>query len=341
MFYGVRCCFMLLCSTFVPCSVPSFPLEPHVKRAIVDSCPFASTFACPHSQGSQFPFRISLTPRKMSNCSGRAVLRTVDSLRKHPVYRELNLSVPPEQLARLSSLGSLAFQDPLIVTSEGVVIDGYARREYAEQHGFSTVSCFELDIDEDDALRVILGKHRRSAGWNDYNRIRIASRLKTLVREQAIANQQIGGRLKGLSKLTQASVRKEIARAAGVSEGNVSKVAQLSNADMEVQKALVSGEIRIHRAWLWSRLDHGLQRERLREHRLEKLKLQVKTMMRNSAGRRQSKSPVLTLAEFQEKLSAASGSTSLPESVCIIPVDTIKFPVVCVPIELYRLFYAD
>ncbi|HEX6503457.1 MAG TPA: hypothetical protein VF011_09420 [Terriglobales bacterium] len=68
---------------------------------------------------------------------------------------------------------------------------------------------------------MILNKHRRSAGWNDYNRIRLASRLADVIRIQARANQQAGGHLKGSSNLTEANVRKEIATAASVCEGNV------------------------------------------------------------------------------------------------------------------------
>jgi hypothetical protein len=86
----------------------------------------------------------------------------------------------------------------------------------------------ELDVDEDEALRRILDHHRRSSGWNDYSRIRVASKLREATRKRAEANQQAGGRFKASSKLTKAekvSVRKEIAHAAGVSEGSVTKVA--------------------------------------------------------------------------------------------------------------------
>jgi hypothetical protein len=135
----------------------------------------------------------------------------------------------------------------------------------------------ELDIDEEEALRAILNKHRRSSGWNDYNRIRMASRLKDVLRALARANQQAGGRFKGSSNLTEANVRKEIADAAGVCEGNVTKVDQLSNSDPEVLKALAGGEIRIHRAWLWRRLTPDEQREELRLYKLNRdLKLRVK-----------------------------------------------------------------
>jgi hypothetical protein len=101
--------------------------------------------------------------------------------------------------------------------------------------------------------------------------------LTDVVRARARANQQAGGHFKGLSKLTEANVRKAIAHAAGVSEGNVTKVDQLRNSDSELLKALANGEIRIHRAWLWRRLIPREQRENLRLYHLNRgLKLPVK-----------------------------------------------------------------
>ena len=119
----------------------------------------------------------------------------------------------------------------------------------------------------------------------------MASRLKEVLRALARANQQAGGRFKGSSKLTEANVRKEIADAAGVSEGNVTKVDQLSEADPEVLKALASGEIRIHRAWLWRGLSTGQQREELKatpaESRTEATREAKALAQRNRAIRRE------------------------------------------------------
>ena len=59
-------------------------------------------------------------------------------------------------------------------------------------------------------------------------------------------------------------MRKEIARIAGVSVGNVTKVKQLIvTADSDIIKALREKEVSIHRAWLWSKLSPEDQREKL------------------------------------------------------------------------------
>jgi len=265
----------------------------------------------------------------------------VDQLCKHPTYAELQLAVSPIQLAALKRLGSLAFKDPVLITREGVIIDGYARKEYADSLNISMLACVELDVSEEEALRVILNKHRRSAGWNDYNRIRMASRLKEVVRRGARANQQAGGHLKGSSKLTEANVRKEIARAAGVCEGNVTKVDQLFNADPEVLKALASGEIRIHRAWLWRQLAWQQQRERLRQHRLRELKREVCTLVHKHLARTEAEMKSLMPAELGHLIQGLStmplGDSATSESIPIVRIDA-PGPVVFLTRELYELF---
>jgi hypothetical protein len=268
-------------------------------------------------------------------------MRPTNKLCKHPAYAELQLLVSPAQLASIKRLGESAFKDPLLVTREGVIIDGYARKECADSSGISTLLCVELDVSEEEALRIILNKHRRSAGWNDYNRIRLASRLKEVVRRRAHANQQAGGQFKGSSKLTEANVRKEIAKAAGVSEGNVTKVDQLCDADPEVLKALASGEIRIHRAWLWKQLTSQLQRERLRQHRLRELKREVCTLVHRHRARAEAEVKSLTLAEFGQRLSALRlGDSAGSESIPIVRINGLG-PAVFLATELYRAVFPD
>jgi len=239
-------------------------------------------------------------------------MRSTSALRPHPAYAELHLTVSAAQLAAIKRLGDVALKDPILVTRNGVIIDGYARKAYADSIDIPTLFCVELDIGEEEALRMVLSRHRRSAGWYDYNRIRMASQLKDFLRIRAHANQQDGGRFKGSSKLTEANVRKEIAATAGVSEGNVTKFDQLHNSDPQVLNALATGEIRIHRAWLWRELPAQEQREELRRYRLNKgLKQPVKAhAFRHRA--RCSNRIVLTLTKLKELLQRTS---SMPASV--------------------------
>jgi hypothetical protein len=233
-------------------------------------------------------------------------MRSVSGLRQHPAYAKLRLSVLPTQFAAIKRLGDLALRDPLLVTREGVIIDGYARKAYAESIGISNLPCVELDIDEGEQVRMMLSRHRRSAGWNDYNRIRMASQLTELLRSRARKNQVGGGRLKDQSNLTEANVRKEIAGAADVSEGQVNKFNQIQDSHPEVLNALSSGEIRIHRAWLWRKLPQQEQREELRQHRQKKgLKQSVKVGALKRRVHRSNR-VVLTVAKLKELLRRTS-----------------------------------
>lgn len=65
-----------------------------------------------------------------SNLPRGTIIRSFSSheLVKHPAYSELQLAVSPAQIAALKRLGDLAFKDPLLITREGVIIDGYARK---------------------------------------------------------------------------------------------------------------------------------------------------------------------------------------------------------------------
>ena len=243
-------------------------------------------------------------------------------------------------MSALIELGDLAFLDPIAIAREGFVIDGYARLELAKRQGRPTLPCIEYELSGEEALRVILNKHRRSAGWNDYNRIRMASLLKEGVRRRARANQQEGGHFKGSSKLTEANVRKEIARAAGVCEGNVTKVDQLCNADPEVLKALASGEIRIHRGWRWRQLTWQQQRERLRQHRLRELRRKVRTLVQKRRARTE-EVKLLMPADLGHLIRGLStlrlGDSADSESIPILRIDA-PGPIVFLTTELYELF---
>ncbi len=102
---------------------------------------------------------------------------------------------------------------------------------------------------------------------NDFIRICLGLELEPFLKTKGRANQQAGGQNKGSSILTEAErldVRKEIARIAGVSVGNITKVKQLTTtAHSDLIKALRDRELSIHRAWLWSKLSPEEQRDNL------------------------------------------------------------------------------
>jgi hypothetical protein len=195
----------------------------------------------------------------------------ISKLQAHPAYIRHGLSVSSAQIATLVGIGEFAFNDPLLITSGGLVLDGYGRWELAKRQGRQLLPCIEVCVSEADSIRWLLNRHRRLKGLTNFSRILIALELEATLREQASENQRIGGQCKGSSNLTEASrldVRKEIAAAAGVSVGNVTKVKQiLASAAPELIEALKSGQLSIHMAWTWSKMGLNAQRRELENNR--------------------------------------------------------------------------
>ena len=189
----------------------------------------------------------------MGAVQGQLVSCLAVELHPHPSYSRHHFTVPASQLSAIAELGDLAFLEPLVITRGRIIIDGYARWRLARLKGRLTLPCIQYELTEAEALCWLLQKHRGSKGLNAFSRTLLALELEPWLKVKGRSNQRAGGQNKGSSKLTEAErvdVRSEVAAAAGVSVGNVSKVKQLMIAPPEIMQALLSGEISIHRAWL-------------------------------------------------------------------------------------------
>jgi hypothetical protein len=241
---------------------------------------------------SENEFR-SKTGEHPEDVKRQVVIRRVEELHLHPSYVRHHLTVPAPKPSALDEQGNLAFQGSLLITRDGTVLDGYDRWELGRRQGRATVPCIEYELTESEALLWLLQKHRRSNRLNDFCRILLATDLEPSFRERARSNQQAGGQNKGSSNLTEAGrldVRSEIAAAAGVCVGNVSKVKQLlTTAHWEIRQALHSGEISIHRAWLWSKEPSDKQFMELRRYRDNRATNKIKRLI----SRHRSKSTAL------------------------------------------------
>jgi hypothetical protein len=206
--------------------------------------------------------------------SGKLVTCRIEELHPHPSYLQHQFRVPTSQLSLLAQRGDVAFLEPISITRSRAILDGYDRWELARRQGRAILPCIEYDMTEEEALHWLLYRHRQVEGLNAFCRILLALDLESWFRERARVNQSVGGQIKGSSKLTEASrldVRSEIASAAGVSVGNVSKVKQvMTAASTELQDALRSGEVSIHRAWLWREMSSENQRRALTLYRGER-----------------------------------------------------------------------
>ena len=178
-----------------------------------------------------------------------------------------------QEVSTLTERGEAAYAEPITITQENVILDGYALWELARLRGRATVPCIVRDMDQEAALLYLLDKNRGSRGISDYSRILMALDLEPWFRERAKVNQSTGGRQKGSTQLAEADrldARIEVARAAGVSAGNVSKVKQIvQSAIPEIREALLGDEISINRAAVWSQRDKPTQLRQLSDYRNE------------------------------------------------------------------------
>ena len=200
---------------------------------------------------------------------GRLVHRAPEQLRAHPVYLEvcgqLTAATVPHGPADPTPI-----IEPLLTTRDGLILDGHELWAMARQQGRRTLPCIEYDLTDEEALALMLHKHRRSNRLNDFCRIVMALALEPHLRARARERQCQGGKEKLSSNLTEAhaiDVRAELARAAGVSAGNITKVKQLlRTTSPEVHEALRRGEVTIHRAWTWHCLPKKRQNEELNKY---------------------------------------------------------------------------
>jgi hypothetical protein len=100
--------------------------------------------------------------------AGQLVTCRLDELRPHPSYVRHQFSVPASQLSAIAERGDRAFLEPLVITRDRTILDGYARAELARLRGRGTLPCIECDLTESEALNWLLQKHRRSTGMNDF-----------------------------------------------------------------------------------------------------------------------------------------------------------------------------
>lgn len=199
------------------------------------------------------------------------VTRRVEHLRPHPRYEELCGPIHEKTLFDMAKRGEALFEEPLSVTDTGIVLDGYKRWLLARDEGRDLLFCYQYSIDDDrEVLRFLVDLQlRKPAIQCDFFRILLALELEPMLMEAARERQRIGGREKGSSNLTKArplDVRSEIARMAGVSAGNVTKVKQvLAKGRAEIIDALRAKEISIHQGHGWSKEPPERQIELLRE----------------------------------------------------------------------------
>jgi hypothetical protein len=137
-----------------------------------------------------------------------------------------------------------------------------------------TLDCIEHVRSSEEALGELIRTHCSIRGLTDFVRIELALDMEPYFQEKALMHQQAGGQGKGSSKLTIAQrvdTRREVARLAGLSSGNVKKVKNiLTRACSSLLRAAREEEVSINLADKWCLEPEAQQQEYLRLTRTER-----------------------------------------------------------------------
>jgi hypothetical protein len=286
----------------------------------------------------QFDEQLRREGRLRGDSHGQVITCRLEELRPHPSYVQHLLTVPTSQLSALVELGDLAFREPIVITQDCTIIDGYARVKLAQLKEQPSLPCIVYDLTETEVLQSLLQRHLQSSGWNAFTRGQVAMDLEPGLKEKALSNQRVGGQNKGSSILTEAEkieVRAQIAEAAHLSVGTMSKVNQLSmTAIPELLRALRNSEVRIDRAYQWSKRPPAEQREALWQYQSER---GIRKTIRNLLSPYRSKSPPTApgVADLTKLLSALESGKL--DSVKVISVN-VPGKAIFVTEELSRTF---
>jgi hypothetical protein len=120
-----------------------------------------------------------------------------------------------------------------ILTWEGIIIDGHHRYAIGHKHGIDFEVKEIVFNSRDDVKFWIFTQQMLKRNLNDFERTKIALKLKDIIENKAKANQRAAGGVVPSKSAKPIDTRKEIARIAGVSTDTVRKVEKISEQSSE------------------------------------------------------------------------------------------------------------
>lgn len=204
-------------------------------------------------------------PTYAARREGHPVTRFPEQLHLHPALDAVGWNYQISEFNDAVQFSDQFAQEPILITSEGTILAGFARWRMAAFHGKRELHCMEYVLGPDEALLFLLTYHQPRAGWNAFMRIRLALTLEPYFQQKALANMRDGGKFKGLANLPdvhRTEVRQEIAKVAGVGARgrNVSNVKNiLQTAHTRLISALQDGSLTINRALEFCKLPRSRQ----------------------------------------------------------------------------------
>jgi len=120
----------------------------------------------------------------------------VDTLLAHPGFAKHTRGYSTQEISALSDRGESVYLNPLTITQDGYIVDGYAVWQLAKYQHRTTVPRIITQMSEEEALLHSIEKNRGSKGINDFIRILLALELEPWFRTRAKSNQRVGGKAK-------------------------------------------------------------------------------------------------------------------------------------------------
>jgi len=203
------------------------------------------------------------------------------------------------------------------VTEDRFILSGHEERDEAVKRGQATVRCLQHEFDEEQIIDYLASKPRSHQGLNDFCRVLVALEGKEVLRSLARRNQQLGGKHKVSTKLTElepVDVRKSIASKTGVSQGSVAKVQRiLKDGIPGLVEALKSDQIAIDPA---CRLlnQQASQEELLNEYFAQKSNRFVSGQLRQLVKRRQQPKAADRKISVDDLCHALTGMSTIQKS---------------------------
>ena len=170
------------------------------------------------------------------------------------IDQEFKALIPPltnDELSHLeANIISDGCRDPLVVWQD-VLIDGHNRHEICKRNNIQ-FKTQQIHFDSrNDAIIWIIRNQFGRRNLPDYERAKLALRLKPVIAEKAKEKQVQGGEEKVSQKSVKASIdtQKELAKTAGVSHDTIAKVERIErDATPELKRAITDNRISINAA---------------------------------------------------------------------------------------------
>jgi hypothetical protein len=172
-------------------------------------------------------------------------LREIKSLNRHPALKKLGIDPLAQRTPEYDAIGVRRIIRPIQITPNGDIIEGEDRVEAAKAQGMTEVWCEVYDVSKGDSLILLLRECRELRGLSQACRIELALLLEGWLTKLAQQNQISGKKLDlspNLAEDPHIDVRKEIARIAFASAGNVDKVRRILKCGTEELKHAVRAE---------------------------------------------------------------------------------------------------